>query len=793
MVLRLIWSSAVLLMAMGTAHALTFMVNSEGDQPNANPGNGTAEISPDTGVVTLRSAIEEVNALEGFHTIVVNPLFVSRIQPSTPLPALQRGGVVLQGGGVILDGSLIAGTFQDADGLVLEASNCRVERFRIRGFRGNGIRIAGGNATGNLIVGCELGGVLGEGNRDAGILLENGVQGTVIGGQNIQDANLIAGNGQAGILVQGVNTFSNIFQRNRILENGAGPKGIVIQDGAQDDVMAPEILDINPVRGKAAPNGQVELFVDRGSQAETFVASTMADGQGNFEVDLDLNDFIRKPIVSIDSEVPFTRFLTATTMDINGNTSAISNAVLIRGTAPESAGRVRLTRIAIGSGSYQPDGTLEVFVTVERTQLPVPVEVEVVEVLPQGWTLATSNASGVSVSPAPGSGPNLRWVFNNFTETGRTFSYVVNIPPSERGLVAIEGQATMDIDGIFSVASPRLRRELLEIDYANIDGKVEDINSGLPVACAAVEFRSLDVDGNPRYFAVVDNNGRFRFPMLPMGNYERRVVAPGYSMGQAIEVEVNAAFSTLLFQISALGASTALVRGIVTDADSGAPLSGVFVRAGNGNFTFGTTYTCSSGFYEIPRPIPFPKEVGTPIVVEFEADNYNPASQAASVPEGEAAEVNQGLSKSIPFPSALVGQVVASNSGSPPAGAEVFLQGPVNTMVKVESNGAYVFDAVLDGTYLVRANAPGFEPSEKSKQVSTGAIETLNFTLTPIPLAENPFDINGDGAVNAVDVQLVINAALGISIAPFNADVNGSGSVNAVDVQLVINAALGIG
>ena len=56
---------------------------------------------------------------------------------------------------------------------------------------------------------------------------------------------------------------------------------------------------------------------------------------------------------------------------------------------------------------------------------------------------------------------------------------------------------------------------------------------------------------------------------------------------------------------------------------------------------------------------------------------------------------------------------------------------------------------------------------------------------------------NRDGKINAVDVQLVINAALGIDISescdcdPDNADVNCDGKVDAVDVQLVINAALG--
>jgi hypothetical protein len=53
-------------------------------------------------------------------------------------------------------------------------------------------------------------------------------------------------------------------------------------------------------------------------------------------------------------------------------------------------------------------------------------------------------------------------------------------------------------------------------------------------------------------------------------------------------------------------------------------------------------------------------------------------------------------------------------------------------------------------------------------------------------------DINKDLVVNAVDVQLVINGALGLFAGGFNTDVDGDNETNAVDVQLVINAALGI-
>jgi len=54
-----------------------------------------------------------------------------------------------------------------------------------------------------------------------------------------------------------------------------------------------------------------------------------------------------------------------------------------------------------------------------------------------------------------------------------------------------------------------------------------------------------------------------------------------------------------------------------------------------------------------------------------------------------------------------------------------------------------------------------------------------------------PGDVNGDSAVNAVDVQVVINAALG-NASLGEADLNRDMIVNAIDVQLIINIALGL-
>ena len=59
------------------------------------------------------------------------------------------------------------------------------------------------------------------------------------------------------------------------------------------------------------------------------------------------------------------------------------------------------------------------------------------------------------------------------------------------------------------------------------------------------------------------------------------------------------------------------------------------------------------------------------------------------------------------------------------------------------------------------------------------------------PKTNVPCDVDQDGAVNAIDVQLVINGALGMAT-PVPTNVNFVGDTNAVDVQMVILGALGI-
>lgn len=117
---------------------------------------------------------------------------------------------------------------------------------------------------------------------------------------------------------------------------------------------------------------------------------------------------------------------------------------------------------------------------------------------------------------------------------------------------------------------------------------------------------------------------------------------------------------------------------------------------------------------------------------------------------------------------------------------------PVYARVRIDDNPQPVFTdpdvgdyhrLVLPGTYRLHIDAPGYIPYHVSNvEVPDGPATRMDVTLSN-------GDLNGDSVVDALDVQLVANAAVGYAV-PTDADVDGDG-VSATDIQAVINRALG--
>jgi hypothetical protein len=68
----------------------------------------------------------------------------------------------------------------------------------------------------------------------------------------------------------------------------------------------------------------------------------------------------------------------------------------------------------------------------------------------------------------------------------------------------------------------------------------------------------------------------------------------------------------------------------------------------------------------------------------------------------------------------------------------------------------------------------------------TSAAGTLTVSEGSQPTSGNACDLNKDGTVNAVDVQLAINQVIGVTVCT-NADLMGNGTCTVVDVQRIVN------
>lgn len=210
------------------AHAAAFTVNSTGDAPDINPGDGICDIDDtDFGITcTLRAAIEEANASPGADVIdfdVPGSTLVT-IQPSSALPTITDPVTIDGTSGqlhrVVLDG-VNAG--QGVVGLRITAGNSTVRGLDIVRFGSDGIVLTtnGGNVIAYNRIGTTFYNIPNMGNGGYGIFIDNSSSNT-IGGTTFTDRNVISGNGLEGIHISGSDSTGNQISGNYIGTNTSG-------------------------------------------------------------------------------------------------------------------------------------------------------------------------------------------------------------------------------------------------------------------------------------------------------------------------------------------------------------------------------------------------------------------------------------------------------------------------------------------------------------------------------------------------------------------------------------------
>jgi hypothetical protein len=129
--------------------------------------------------------------------------------------------------------------------------------------------------------------------------------------------------------------------------------------------------------------------------------------------------------------------------------------------------------------------------------------------------------------------------------------------------------------------------------------------------------------------------------------------------------------------------------------------------------------------------------------------------------------------------SGIIGSVVAI-SGTNLTGA---------TAVRFNTTNASIFTVVsstqINATVPTGATTGRIAVTTPSGTVTSSATFTVNQSTSRC-------DLNSDATVNVLDVQLLVNAIMGIPGSPTSGDLNSDGSTNVLDLQLLVNVILGL-
>ena len=321
-----------------------------------------------------------------------------------------------------------------------------------------------------------------------------------------------------------------------------------------------------------------------------------------------------------------------------------------------------------------------------------------------------------------------------------------------------------------------------------ISGVVSDIATGNPIAGALV---TVELDGEPLARTRTCNAGAFevRFPFDAKGGDAEVTVgfeANGYDEEeQAVPVEEGQV--TEQDQNLAKGAFVGALVGTVTEAVATTPIQAAQVTIQGPIFI--STSSDAAGLYN------FSALPDGEYTVSSTSPGFITEYQQSDVDSLAVAIADFALEEIPPTPIFNVSPSFVSLR-SKNASAEVIV---VN-----DGGGALDWTATITqgADWLTAAKALGAENNgviaivaqdNESGANRTGiiALESPNAPDTQITVRQVvPKDFNLDGAINASDIQLTVNGALGVSTG-FDTDADNNGKQDAIDIQLIINAALG--
>lgn len=330
--------------------------------------------------------------------------------------------------------------------------------------------------------------------------------------------------------------------------------------------------------------------------------------------------------------------------------------------------------------------------------------------------------------------------WNGFTNDAGSFSIEnvtlgeIILTASKAGYETIKGKGTVTGGSVLSFNAQMNPLPPLPTTGL-VAGTVVDAATRQPLSGVAVALQS-----DPTIATRTDFTGQFILSEVPKGSQQVAFTLAGYAPA-AIDVNVIADSVANLGTVTlSVNPPERAIRGTVTDAVTGLPISGATVAIG-GAFS-GTTVSGTDGGFAATGVDP------GAVAVTAAKSGYSPLTVSGIVTEGELF-LNPRLS---PLPAqeptgTLVGKIVDALTNEPLGGVTVSLQGDTSVIALSDASGAFSLANIPPGTQQVNFDLPGYATSSLTLDMLAGATVDAG----SLPLAANPVTGTLKGLVTDAD------------------------------------------
>ena len=251
-----------------------------------------------------------------------------------------------------------------------------------------------------------------------------------------------------------------------------------------------------------------------------------------------------------------------------------------------------------------------------------------------------------------------------------------------------------------------------------VTGAVTDSRTGSPISGAVIAILE---DDQVITSSSSKADGSY-LASIPAGSYTIRASATGYkAVNRSITIDGDQKQETVDFSLEPEQEGTGTLFGVVTDAKTGEPISGVVIEASGNEEMAPSVTTGGDGSYTMVL-------VAGSYDVSFRREGYAPQQITVTVEEDAAVEKNMVLE---PIFGSLKVTVTAGDTGSPMEGASVEMEqknGQNTFSGSTGADGVYSFASLPAGDYTLRVTAEDYAPY--LEELSIPGSSQLNRSVT---------------------------------------------------------------